>query len=629
MRHTRVLPCLLVLGFLGAAGGLRADERKEPYRLRVVLHVARHPLLTDVFREQLGRDLGDGLQAALGELARVEVVREHPRLKEVLERGLDRALSDWKERTPFKTHFVLVEYVAGRYEVRARQHDGGTGLAGPVVRRDRTRDRDLVARTAALLVEHDLGLAGTVVSEPDSRGGVTVQLQGSGLGVSLGRWVKKGEVFSLVRLTGGGAGQRLPWAVLRVEGEPAADGTCACRLFNRYQTTRATGLRCVQLGTATGVPLRLRLMQEQPDRTLEPLGGAVTLEVRRFGFSGEDDTVLKKVATRAKDVVDTSRDEKVRGRGRFDRLAFVSVYRGGDKPRARVPVPLLEDRLVLLPVPPASGTDTLLRYRLAALRRSIADSALVQADLFKEINDLSNKPDQRARALERVRATLRRLGEDHQRLSAERNELQQEIDKLPAGERPRLGPLAERLAQIRKGEAELQGHLATLQKIEREENDPGKKRWLEEKERAVLLEKVAELGQAIAIYEKAPKEFRTPELEKHLAKLRERWKPRDDKHKAARRFIYDVWPELDTEGLKARQKETEEAFAVCRAAKDTVGPRKMHLALLKHLSRLEGELDALRPETNREDIAPARLIKEVVPPLQKLEGELREYLAED
>ena len=63
-------------------------ETKKPYQLTVVLHVADHRLLTDVFRDRVERELHDGLQAALGDLAEVKVVREHPKLAEVLEKGL-------------------------------------------------------------------------------------------------------------------------------------------------------------------------------------------------------------------------------------------------------------------------------------------------------------------------------------------------------------------------------------------------------------------------------------------------------------------------------------------------------------------------------------------------------------
>src|SRR5262245_44087012 len=88
--------CLLCPG--GAASPAEG-ELKEPYRLQIVLHVARHKLLTDVFRQQVARELGDGLQAALGDLARVQVVEEHPRLGDVLARSLERALDGWRERS--------------------------------------------------------------------------------------------------------------------------------------------------------------------------------------------------------------------------------------------------------------------------------------------------------------------------------------------------------------------------------------------------------------------------------------------------------------------------------------------------------------------------------------------------
>jgi chromosome segregation ATPase len=311
-------------------------------------------------------------------------------------------------------------------------------------------------------------------------------------------------------------------------------------------------------------------------------------------------------------------------------MAFVSVYSLDNTLRARVPIALVEDRLILLPVPATSDQDLLIASRLASLRRRVAEGGLVQAELFKEINDLTKKPELRARALERVGQALERTAKDVQSLSAERDELQGEINKLPAKSRPDLAPINERLARIKSGEAELQSHLGRLEKIEREENDPKKKAWLEEQERANLLVKAAELGGAIKIYEKAPKEFRTPGLEKHLAELRKLWEPKNDQHKAARHFIYKVWPGLDTTAaLKERQKDAEAAFATCRDLKDKVGLLKMHRVLLKHLSRLEKELDALRPETNSDDIAPARLIKEVAPWLQKLEGQLREELGKD
>src|SRR5581483_6120008 len=81
--ETAMLKSIFVLSPLTFLIGLPAaqaaqPEAHTPYHLQVVLHVAKHRLLTDVFRDRVERELRDGLQASLGELARVEVVRDHP-----------------------------------------------------------------------------------------------------------------------------------------------------------------------------------------------------------------------------------------------------------------------------------------------------------------------------------------------------------------------------------------------------------------------------------------------------------------------------------------------------------------------------------------------------------------------
>ena len=53
-----------------------------------------------------------------------------------------------KDRSGVKTHFVLVDFSGVFYEISARQYDGWIGQPSPVVRRERTRDRDLVAKVA-------------------------------------------------------------------------------------------------------------------------------------------------------------------------------------------------------------------------------------------------------------------------------------------------------------------------------------------------------------------------------------------------------------------------------------------------------------------------------------------------
>ena len=79
-----------------------------------------------------------------------------------------------------KRHFVEVSFADGRYVVRARQHDGSTGLASPVVRRTWTSDRQFVARAAALLIDQDFGVVGTVVPGKSEGQMVQLALKGGG-----------------------------------------------------------------------------------------------------------------------------------------------------------------------------------------------------------------------------------------------------------------------------------------------------------------------------------------------------------------------------------------------------------------------------------------------------------------
>jgi hypothetical protein len=614
------LPAALVLLALAPARPARASDLKTPYKFEIVLHVARHKLLTPVFRDQIKRELGDGMRAALGDLAKeVKVVTKHKRLPDVLKRGLGRALDDWKERTGVKTHFVLIDYRGVYYEVQTRQHDGITGLSTglniPVVRRDRTRDRAFVTRVAGLLIARDLGLVGTITSNPEAGRRVNVELRGGGLGVPLDRWVKVGDVFGLVR---GNAALALPWRYLQVEKAPAK-GVCVCRLFSRYRLSQVVGLRCVHLGTSTA-PLKLRFMQENADRSLTKLEGAVSLQVRRFGFEDKPVASLPTTADSVRDY-DTTR---FGADGRFKNLAFVTVL-SGETVRARIPIPVL-DRLIVVPVPAGSEGDDLLASGLSNLRIGVADARQVQAAQFKRINTLTAKGEDRAKTIAEVRAALARSREDHSRLSKERDELRKEIKALPENKRPSLASIDASLKELENGQVALREHINHLVKIDKEENTPQKKKWLAEVERARLLEKQLEYDKAIEIYEKIVEEgFTSKDVKDHLAKIKKDWKPKSEKHKEARDFIYRKWPALTTASLKEGIEKANNAFKECREAGDRIGPRKLLLGAEAHRDRLLLELDKLDP-VNGEDLKPIERIKELIPALKKLDEDLRDYL---
>src|SRR5437660_1516012 len=108
-RWTLVVSLLFVFCFQAVAE--LPTETSKPYHLQIMLRFAQHRLLTDVFQDKVQRELRDSLQAALGDLAKVEVVRDHPRLREVETKGLKHALDGWNFISDAKMHFVLIDFV--------------------------------------------------------------------------------------------------------------------------------------------------------------------------------------------------------------------------------------------------------------------------------------------------------------------------------------------------------------------------------------------------------------------------------------------------------------------------------------------------------------------------------------
>jgi hypothetical protein len=618
------LALAVLAGFL-ATPARAADELHTPYDLRIVLHVAEHRLLGDVFRERVTRELRDGLQAALGDLAMVSVVREHPRLKDVLNYGLEKGLDGWTERSPTKTHFVLIDIAGSEYDIQARQYDGPTGRASRVVRHDRTRDRDFVARAAALLVAHDFGLVGTVISEPDGQMQVKVALQAGALG-PVTRWLRKGRVFEILPP---GGGVPLPWALLQVQDQPAEDsgGVIVCKLLRRYEITNLVGHRCLLLGT-TRSALRLRFMQEKGNVQV-PLDRSLTVAIRRKDFVGEKNTQLKKSTDQA-GWIDTTRDG---ADGVFEDVAFVSVTGGMQGVLPQVPVAIVDDRPVIIPVTLTGEAGGLLIARRAGWERKVADSYLVQVSLFQELQELQDqaakpdaKPEARARMLDKARAGFDRVKRDSRHLQDEREALAQETARTRGVFKPdREDQL---LKVLQQGEASLQRFLGEQEQIDREENDPKKKQLRTELQRARLLEEQEfEVGKAIEKYEKVlAAGLKDPDLRKHVEELKAMWQTKDEKHKEARLFIYNVWPTLDNEGVKEHLAEAVQAFAECRRVKDLISPRKLFKATEAHAVRMNKELEKLKPAINIDDEKPAKLIESVAPGLKKLASDIVVFL---
>ncbi len=560
--------CLCASVVQSASAALDA-EAKTPYQLQVVLHFADHRLLTDVFRDRVERELRDGLQASFGDLVNVEVTRDHPRLAEVLRDGLLQSLDRWKERSAVKTHFVLIDYAGVHYRIQARQFDGLTGQPSPVVRRDQTRDPEFVAKAAALLIEQDFGLVGVFDRWPapdnDTPGEdqpVTLRLKGADLGVPLGRWIHKGDVFSVVQMPpGDGApGRPIPFALLQVETPPAAGAAdCVCRVFRRYDAPRdgGGGYRCVKLGTVEKTPLRLRLFQALPDNRFGPLKDALTVEVRHKGFEGEDSGKVQKQTDDA-DAVDTTGDKD----GLFDHVAFVSVLGADRGLKARIPVALLDDQPTALAINVSEDPNALLAFQRAAWKRDVDAAWREQAELFREINDRAAKPDQRTETMKMIQEGVERSRSDFKRLTKDYDDL------------AKAGPFdaddaKDRLKKIDEGAVELGAFLEQIQKIDAEENDPKKKQWRTQVEEAKRLESQLEIDKALALYDQLHKEGYQPEgLEEHREQLHKEWDTKNDALLKARAFIFEVWPTLDNAGLKDKLAEAKGAVETCKTAGD-------------------------------------------------------------
>ncbi len=603
-------------------------EAKTPYELKVVLHFADHRLLTDVFCDRVERELHDGLQASFGDLVNVEVTRSHDRLSGVVHDGLA-SLDGWRERSAVKTHFVLIDYSGGQYVIQARQFDGLTGQPSPVVRRDQTRDPEFVAKLAALLIEQDFGMAGVFDRWPaannDTPGEdqpVTLRLKGAGLGVPLGRWIHKGDVFAVVQMPpgDGGPGQPVVGALLQVETPPGAGAAdCLCRVFWRYDPPRdgRGGFRCVKLGTVEKTPVRLRLFQALPDNRVGVLKDSLKVEIRHKGFQGEDAGTISKQTGDADDAVDTTGEKD----GLFDHAAFVSVL-GTDKGlKARIPIPLLDDQPVVLAINVSEDPNTsLLAFRRAAWRRDVDAAWREQAELFRDLNDKAAKPDQRALAMKLIQEGIDRSRADCKRLDKER----EEIANPPPFD---AGDAGERLKKIAEGADELGVFLEKIQKIDAEENDPKKKQWRTQVEEAKRLESQLEIDKALALYDQVLKEGYQPEgLKEHVEQLHKEWEPKSDAHRKARAFIFEVWPTLDDGGLKDKLAEAKAAVETCKTAGDLRTLTKFSRATDAHFVRMTQEAGKLRPDINVDDEKPFKLIQDVRDSLKPLFDDVNLYL---
>ncbi len=612
-----VLSALCVLGFCSLSSAAADPQSKERYELKVVLHVEYHRLLTEVFVDRLQRELSDWLQEAVGELAHVQIVKPEAAVAAAMEKGLS-TLDPVRDPTMPKTHFVLIRYVKGQYEIQARQFDGMTGLWSPV-RTDHTRAPDVVSKMATTLVYRDFGVVGTVVTRSiNDKNPVKVELKGGGLGVPMNRWVKEKEVFALVPIQADGTpGTREPWALLRVTEAPAeGSGTCICMLYHRHplRSEPPQGYRCLKLGTTVG-PLKIRISQRGEEGGALPLTESIDVGVSPNGFQ-ESTSPVKGIARAETGVFDSS----TKG-GSYEHVAFVRIK---TTPEALVPVEILDDDYVDILVNVTKEEGLILTLERDDWRRGIDRLKQMQANKFVELTQMATKAESRTEALESAKRYLDRLRNEVSDSRKRGNEIGK---KLREAKRPvDFDSDFKRLTEIEKSSAEVIKFIDSLQEIERQENSPERKRWLQMLKDGEIAEEAADIGTAISIYEKLLMKEPDPfdkelfaKLGQKTKKLKDWWEPKSPAHSNAREFLTKTFPGLTPAEVKAQTREIKDAVEELKRSEDRFFLPKFIQEIDTYGQKMKDKKESLKPNESPEDREQLGLLIDVA----KLLNEIR------
>jgi len=598
----RKLLCLaLLFAFSVPALAQESANPNQKYKLRVLLRCGAHNWLSDQFREDLRGNLASTLQDALGEMAEVEVLdlKKTPEAqwekwwREVDAKGLA-ALDSISEPTGDKTHFLRIDFRNGRYELQGRQMDGSTGIASPL-RREQTDDRAFVVRLAGQMIAHDFGIVGFVEGAGDN---VSLAFKAGSLSPQLSRWVQKGDVFALVRMSAsrGGAVKGIvePDSYVQVMQEAAA-GKAPAKLayrsrFNPLTQQGGAGFRCVKLPTSSG-PLRLRILDEKGQPHSKALQIRVHSESFQTGESPEEEVVSPDAAG------------MFVSRRAYQNMAYVRVVTGASQ-LARLPVAIFEDRPAVVSLKIDAAAEEL--GQLLEAKRNLLqlhnEALLVQLERLKETSTLMGK-DKLEEALNHAKVSRRTLEQDVERLNSQTESLKKEIGSHPIS----LAECAQYVEAFAVRKSTLNRLIFDLQQAVDVKNDPARV----EQERklkslyanAQLHETNFDLDEAIKVYEQIQKEFGAqPQITKRLEQLKTEWAIKDDAHRAAREFIYKEWVKIKTAAeTEAKLPKAKDALATLQKAGDQLTIYKLRHALPELAKALTDEIQQLSQAENLDE----------------------------
>jgi hypothetical protein len=348
-------------------------------------------------------------------------------------------------------------------------------------------------------------------------------------------------------------------------------------------------------------------------------GVAVTVRRLGFDFDGEEQTKLE-TQTNADGLLSTAKD---RQSGVYDRVAFLTIQ---VRPNAAlVPIALVDDEPQTVRVASQSQRPgDLLEVKKDLWDQQTYETGQVQQDLFRELKELDAKPNQRGKALERAKSSLRFFQDANKRLAAERDELLKEAKT--AGRKIDTSFGEQWLQFVVKGNGRLEEYVTEQERIFKEENDPKRQEFLALVQQARLEEARADFAKALELYEKAVATgLGGDKLKQEYESLKTRWEPKNEAHRHARLYLDTTWPGLDLLRKPDSVKEARTAFEVYRQEKDVMCAQKLVQTILAHGGKLKKQLEALMPDVNEEDARAVETLKTVAEELQKFGLEVQAF----
>jgi hypothetical protein len=603
----RLLMATAALLASGAALEAAGDgEASQPYEYRVIVRVAPHGLLRPAFRRQLCAELQDSLQAALGALARVEVQDADILPKDA---WIDPAALDSRtDAGTAKRHFVDVSVADGRYVIRARQHDGSTGLAGPVVREARTADRAFIGRLISRFIDQDFAPTGAIVGYDKATDKVTLALRGGELApAELARLVPTGSVFALARLEGSPPQGRPIESAYLVTLAESKDGRCDCRFVYRFQNQLIdhAAVRAVKLGTSQG-PVRLRLV----DRNGLPLTG-LQVRLSQDGFRPTDPVRDQ----------GTIRDGTYESTNSYDRIAYALILSGATQV-AQVPVPVIDDRVTVARLNPVKDGERRQRLELDAhnTRQRLHDIHQRLRGLNAHLAILTTEKKHRE-AAESVKQNLSTLDGELGPLTSEADRLRREVASLAdSAAKAEIDQFSVYFREIRGRREILARQAEDLKNVIQVEDKqlPERESYLVMNNLADHQREEAEFDEALKTYDEILKRFGDrEEIRKRRDELAEGWKIKSETHRLAREFAYGPWAKSTTvDAIRANLPKAREALETCKKVDDRLTPRKFMLGGITATEILTKAADELKKSESDADRLTLRGLLELISQLQ-------------